>query len=936
MLYLYGRRTEQALLDRLLAQVREGRSGALQLLGEAGVGKSALLAHATGQASGMLVLRGGGAEAESELAFATLHQLLRPVLDRLGRLPLPQARALEAALGLEAGDGNGQGEDRFLVAAGVLTLLGAAAEDRPVLCVVDDLHWADQPSIAALAFAARRLQAEGVLLLLAAREDAHRPAAATTDGMAVLQVSGLDPEAAGRLLAARAGPGLAPAVRDQLVAATGGNPLALIELPPLLTTEQLGGTALLPDPLPAGANTSRAFAAQLERLEPPVRQLLLLLAAAADGAGPGVLLRAADRSGIEPQALEVAEAANLLSVGAGTVSFRHPLLRSAVYQQAAAAERRNAHRTLAAVLDGEGKEDRRAWHLAAAAPEPDERVAAALEGSAGRAGERGGHAAAASALERAADLTPDEGQRSRRLVAAADAAWLAGQVDRTRALLERANPPVGAAVANAQLAYVRGRLEVTSGAEDVGYRLLLEGAEEIASLRPDLAASMLLEATQGPWLASDLGRIREIAGHLARLPGQRSDQEAGLLQFASGAELFLAGDLGRALAVMRESLGLAATSSDASSASDGRPLIMAGVGALILADDNAALDLANRAVTRARTQSLVGWLPLALMVLASAEALTGRYPAAAADAREGLRLAAETGQRFAMRQCHTVLAFIAAVQGDAERCRDHAGQVLGAGVEPQIGPATGGAVWALALLDLGLGRPEQALGRLLPAGSRWPLAGHQVVSLHAAGDLIEAAVRAGQPHLGQLAFTGKGTVPGFERWAEATAQPWAAAVAARCRALLAWNGDPEDPEPHFAEALRLHRHATRPFELARTQLLYGEWLRRVRRRRSVARVQLRAALELFERLGASPWSEWARLELRASGETLRPQLEGLALEQLTPRELQIARLAAQGGSNRDIAAQLFISPRTVGYHLHKVFAKLGISSRAELIRAPVR
>src|SRR6266700_2269711 len=682
MLYLYGRRTEQALLDRLLAQVREGRSGALQLLGEAGVGKSALLAHATGQASGMLVLRGGGAEAESELAFATLHQLLRPVLDRLGRLPLPQARALEAALGLEAGDGNGQGEDRFLVAAGVLTLLGAAAEDRPVLCVVDDLHWADQPSIAALAFAARRLQA------------------------------------AGRLLAARAGPGLAPAVRDQLVAATGGNPLALIELPPLLTTEQLGGTALLPDPLPAGANTSRAFAAQLERLEPPVRQLLLL-AAAADGAGPGVLLRAADRSGIEPQALEVAEAANLLSVGAGTVSFRHPLLRSAVYQQAAAAERRNAHRTLAAVLDGEGKEDRRAWHLAAAAPEPDERVAAALEGSAGRAGERGGHAAAASALERAADLTPDEGQRSRRLVAAADAAWLAGQVDRTRALLERANPPVGAAVANAQLAYVRGRLEVTSGAEDVGYRLLLEGAEEIASLRPDLAASMLLEATQGPWLASDLGRIREIAGHLARLPGQRSDQEAGLLQFASGAELFLAGDLGRALAVMRESLGLAATSSDASSASDGRPLIMAGVGALILADDNAALDLANRAVTRARTQSLVGWLPLALMVLASAEALTGRYPAAAADAREGLRLAAETGQRFAMRQCHTVLAFIAAVQGDAERCRDHAGQVLGAGVEPQIGPATGGAVWALALLDLGLGRPEQALGRLLPAGSRW-------------------------------------------------------------------------------------------------------------------------------------------------------------------------------------------------------------------------
>jgi len=927
---LYGRDTEQALINRLLTQVRDGRSGALCLLGEPGVGKSALLDHAIGQSNGMLVLRGGGVEVESELAFATLHQLLLPVLDRLGRLPAPQARALEAALGLAtASDGN----DRFLIGAGVLTLLGDVAEDRPVLCVVDDLHWADQPSTAALAFAARRLEAEGVLVLAAAREEPLRPPA--TDAMTVLRVGGLDQTAAGALLAERAGPRLAPEVRDQLVAATGGNPLALIELPALLTGEQLDGTAPLPDPLPVGDNTGRAFTAQLERLDPAARTLLLL--AAADGADPGVLLRAADRAGIDPLALEAAEAANLLAAESGTVAFRHPLIRAAVYRHATTAERRAAHRTLAAVLDGEGMEDRRAWHLAAAAPEPDERVAAALERSAGRAAQRGGHAAAATALERAAGLTPDEEQRSRRLVAAADAAWLAGQMDRARALLDRASPPGDATATHARLDYVRGRLEVTSGATDIGYRLLLEGAERIAARQPDLAASMLLEATHEPWLASDFGRVSEIVEHLARLPGERSRQEAGLMRFAAGAELVLTGDIGGALAIMRESLGLLAAAPPSHSL-DGRPLIMAGVGALVLADDTAALELATRTVTWARTRGLIGWLPQALMVLAAAETLTGRYAAALADACEGLRLAEETGQRFALLQNQSMLAFIAAVQGDEQRCHDYAGRVLGPGREPRMGPATAGAIWALALLDLGLGRPEQALERLLePAGHHGAGSGHHVVWLHAAGDLVEAAVRAGQPQLGQLAFTGNRTVPGFERWAAATAQPWTGAVAARCRALLAWTGDPEDSEPHFVEALRLHQHATRPFELARTELVYGEWLRRVRRRRSAARVHLRAALELFDRLGATPWSDQARRELRASGEPTRlhphPQLP--AMRQLTPQELQVARLAARGGSNREIAAQLFLSPRTVGYHLHKVFTKLGISSRVELARLEI-
>ena len=482
---------------------------------------------------------------------------------------------------------------------------------------------------------------------------------------------------------------------------------------------------------------------------------------------------------------------------------------------------------------------------------------------------------------------------------------------------------------HARHAYVRGRLEVTSGAEEVGYRLLLEEAEAIASQHPDMAASMLLEATQGPWLASDLGRVSQLARRVARLPREHSRQGAGLIQFATGAELFLAGDLRPALVAMREVLGRAAASSD------DRALIMAGVAALVCADDATMLGLGTRGVTRARTRSLIGWLPLALMVLAIVEALTGRYTAAVADAWEGLRLARETGQRFPIRQCESVLAFVAAVQGDETGCRDHASTALGVGVEPRMGPATGGAVWALALLDLGLGRAQQALERLLPVTTQAPGIGHPVMALHSAGDLVDAAVRADQPEVGRAALVGTGTTPGFASWAAETAQPWALAVAARCRALLAWSDDSADPEPHFAAALRLHRHGSRPFELARTELAYGEWLRRVRRRRSQARVHLRAALDVFDRLGATPWSQRAQLELRASGETARPRPAAVALEQLTPQELQVARLAAQGGSNRDIAARLFLSPRTVGYHLHNVFAKLGISSRAELIRLDV-
>src|SRR5215472_6069180 len=521
---LYGRHTECAAVGRLLRGAREGRSGVLVLRGEAGVGKSALLAWAADRAAdlagGMTVLRAGGVESEVQLPFAALHQLLRPLLDRLGRLPAVQAAALRAALGLAAAPGGGDrgGEragDRFLVSVGVLSLLADAAEQRPLVCLLDDAHWLDRASADALVFTGRRLGAEGIGLLFAARD--AEPRGFDAPGLPELRLAGLDGKAAAGLLADAVPSAPAAQVRDRLLTAAGGNPLALLELPAALSAAQLAGRAALPDPLPVGAGVERAFAERASRLPAAVRTMLLLIAA--DDTGEvATVLRAAHGLGLDAGALGPAEAARLVRTEIARVEFRHPLIRSAIYRSATFAERRAVHLALAGALDGAGQADRRAWHRAAAAVAPDDVVAGELERSAGRARARGGHAAAAAALERAAELTGQEPARAKRLAAGAEAAWLAGRPPWALELAGRADrldPPPRLC---ADLQQLRARIELWCGSPVQAHRLLAGAVAAIADADPEKAALLLLQVGQAAWVAGDVAATAEAGQRLGTLP----------------------------------------------------------------------------------------------------------------------------------------------------------------------------------------------------------------------------------------------------------------------------------------------------------------------------------------------------------------------------------------------------------------------------------
>jgi DNA-binding CsgD family transcriptional regulator len=891
------------VLDGLLASARERRSGALVLRGEAGIGKSALLTYAAQRADGLRVLRGAGVESESEFPFAALHQLVHPVRDRIERLPAPQRAAVEGAFGL----GPAAGQDRFLLSLGFLSLLAEVAEEQPVLAVVDDAQWLDGASADALGFAARRLEAEGVVLLFAARDDDARAFAAP--GLPELRLAGLDRTAAEALLPG----GLAPEVRDGLLAGAVGNPLGLLELPASLSPEQRAGRAPLPDRLGVGTGLEEVFAERVRRQPAPTRTLLLVAAAEETGE-LGVVLRATEALGVPPEALDDAEAAGLVRIDGAAVTFRHPLVRSAVYRDATYLQRRAVRQALAAVLDGEVDADRRAWHLAAAAVGPDERAAAELERTAERARHRGGHAAAATAYERAAELTAAAGPRAARTAAAARAAVLAGQPERARALLDRATTLTEEPRLRAELDHLRGSLELVGGLPATAYAVLVTGAERVAALDPERAALMLAEAGQVAWMAGDLPGLVEAGRRLDRLPAPDGAANA-LARLVVGLGSFLRGDTERAAALLREG-GRLAEERDEPPA-----LRLAAASAMFVGDDERALALFRRASARLRADGAADALPLLLAPLASLEMWTGRFASAAASAAEGLRLAVEIGQANPAAHHRAVLAWLAAVQGRAEECRELATAALAHAIGHRLGPQAAIASWALALADLGEGRPAEAFDRLAALAAAAPGEGHQIVSLFATGDLVEAAVRAGRPDAAAPAL------PALEGWARSTGSPSSLALLARCRGLLATG---EAAQVLLTEAVTRYAGAGRPFDAARTELHLGEALRR-RRRRADARPHLRAAGEAFERLGAEPWTELARAELRATGETARRRAPG-SLVTLTPQELQIARLVGAGGTNREIAAQLFLSPRTVDYHLRKVFTKLDVTSRAELVR----
>ncbi len=875
------------------------------LAGEPGIGKSALLAYARHQAKDMLVLSASGAEAESALPYATLQQLLRPVLGRAGRLPGPQAVALRVALGLKAGPA----PDRFLVSLAALSLLAEAAAGLPVLCLVDDAQWADRPSLQAMAFVARRLENDPVALLAAARSGECGELEAA--GTEVLIVPGLAPGAAAELLRRQHGQRLAPVVRDVLVAACGGNPLALTELPALLTPGQLAGRDSLPDPVPLPGQLERVFEARIGGLDPELRTLALLCAAG--GSAPvQVIAWAGAALGVSAPASRLAGAGQLLRIGGGAVTFGHPLMRSAAYHAAAPASQQAAHLALAEALAAdETQADRRAWHLARAATGPDEQAADELERSAGRALARSGHAAAAVMLERAAELSGNEPARARRLAAAADAAWHGGDADRAAALVGEAERLPADQPARLKISYLRGEIEVRSGTPADGLAMLLPAAADAVRADPGLALRMLNVAAEAAFLVGDPDAHRKVRALMASLPEIRDPGEALLVRLSLAISPVATG---------RKPGCLDADLTALTELDDPQLLERAGGMAFGLGRFALSRRLRRAAVARARARGAAGVLAWALRGLAFDELVRGRYPWAAACAEEGRRLAAETGQPNLACWHQAILADVAAIQGREEETRELTESVLAAAAERGLHSTAALARRALGGLALASGHPDEALTQfsaLLTPG----LSAHRGIALLVVPDLTEAAVRTGRPQ------EARERAEEFLAWAGKASTAEMAALAARTRALL---GDGMAADELFRQALAAHSATDRPLDQARTALLYGEHLRRSRRRAD-ARQPLRAALDAFEHLGARCWAERARAELRATGQTARRPGPG-TVGQLTPQELQVARAVSGGATSRQAAAQLFISPRTVDHHLRNVFRKLGIASRGELIR----
>jgi DNA-binding CsgD family transcriptional regulator len=904
---LLGRGGECGRIHGLLDDARRGRSGALVIRGDPGIGKSALLRYAVEHADGLRVLTAQGVESESELPFSGLSELLRPVLACLDEIPPPQAAALRGALAL----GPPAAGDRFTIYAATLSLLAAAAEETGLLAVIDDAHWLDSSSAESLLFASRRLAAEGVALLLAVREG--EPGANDFPGLEGVVLSGLGEDAARALVAATEERTVSAAVFARLYEATRGNPLALLEIPTVLTRAQLSGAEPLSEPLPAGGALERTFARRVAAL-PPETQQALLAAAASESTAMDVVARAAALLGVRVDALEPAETAGVVRIAGGRLEWRHPLTRSAVYHGATESERRAAHHALANVLTGH----RRAWHLAAAALAPDEAVAVALEEAALEARRGSGHAAAATTFERSARLTPDGEERARRLLEAAEDFQVAGQLGRALGLLDEALECVEDPGRRADVQHLRGRIQMLAGGPREAYDLLIAEAGRIEARDPARAARMLADATLTSTMTGDLEETLATARRAAELAERVGGAAEGVLALLGNA-LILRGEVEQGypyLAHAREVF-------ERSDPLAGAFLVhSAGHGSVWVEDYAEARHVLDRVIDAARAASAVGLLSFPLSVRSELDFRTGRWPEAYAGAAEAVGLAEEAGQANQASFSLSCLAHVEAGQGREDDCRLHAGRAL------ELVEATGSEsirtyAWSsLGFLELTLGRPEQArphLERVTRLVVEHGLGEPGVVWW--APDLIEAYTRSGRSSDAENALAA------FELQAKRTQRNWALATAARCRGLLAGDDAFED---EFAEALRLHDRTPTPFERARTELSFGERLRRAKRPLD-ARHPLRVALETFERLGAEPWAEVARAELAATGER-QARREQSGLQELTPQELQIALLVAEGATNREVAAALFLSPKTIEFHLGKVYRKIGVRSRTELAR----
>jgi DNA-binding CsgD family transcriptional regulator len=901
---LYGRDAELAGIRQLVERARDGQSGALLVCGDAGTGKTALLEQAAQAAHGMQVMRGTCIESEAELPFAGLHLLLRSAMDQIAGLPRPQAAALQAAFGLA----DAAGADRYLTGLATLTLLAEVADAQPLLCLCDDAHWLDQASATALLFAARRLDAEGVAFVFGYRGGGG--SFREDPGLPVMRLGPLDDHAAAQLLAEYAAD-LAPHVRDRILAQSEGNPLALIELSAALTPAQRAGQldprAFHVGTLPVPSRVQDAFGDQIAGL-PERSRLLLVTAAADDTEDLGIVLQAAEALGASPEDLVPAEQARLIQFGGGILRFRHPLIRSAAYKSASWGVLTAVHRALAQAMSAAGQPDRQAWHLAAGVAGPDETTAAGLERAAEYARERGGYAAEAAAYERAAELSTSREAQGHRLGRAAAAMAAAGEYRRAGVMADRAARMMRDPVAIAGLAGVRASVEFDKGSPERAGLILLEGAAATAADTPGPAGRLLIEGVHCAVYGNDQGTADAAARMLAGL--DLPPEFACFVPGAAGLAHLLRGELAEGVSAIRQTLR-ALPGSGA-----GLPPTLrhvAGTLALAAGDDHLAHDLMTAMTAECRAEGMISQLPFAMQVLAIAEQYLGLHADARASATEALRIASDTGQSHRVVHLSAVLARIAAIEGDEDGCR----RLSAPGEAQAIVPVAATAGTSLALLDIGLGRYDAALTRFT-ALSGGP-ARDAFITTFSLPDFVEAAVGARREDLAAAAL-GR-----FEAFASSAGQPWASAVALRCRAQLG-----ADPGANFPAAVELHAGASRPFERARTELAYGRWLRRGRRRAD-ARVRLESAHATFARLGAAPWAAQARRELRASGATPAPDATGTDLAtRLTPQELQVVRRAAGGLSNREIAAELFLSPRTVGYHLYKAYPKLGVTTRAQL------
>jgi DNA-binding CsgD family transcriptional regulator len=900
---LTDRRAECGVLDQVLGAVRAGESRALVVHGEAGAGKTALLAYLAGRAAGCRIADVAGVQSEMELAFAGLHQLCVPLLGRLEVLPAPQREALQITFGLHPGPV----PDRLLVGLAMLGLLSEVAAERPLVCLVDDAQWLDRASAQILAFVARRLGAESVGLVFGARA-----MGADLAGLPELVVGGLAEDHARALLdAVLAGP-IDGRIRDQIVAETGGNPLALLELPRELRTAELAGGFGLPGALRLPGSVEESFRQRVDALPAQARRLLLL--AAADPTGDPVLVwRAAGRLGIAASAARPATEAGLAEFG-GAVRFRHPLVRSVAYQSGSASERQEIHRALAEATDPQADPDRQAWHRAQATQDPDEDIAADLERSAGRAQARGGLAAAAAFLERAAVLTPDPAIRAGRTLDAAQAMAQAGGFRVALDLLARAEAGTLSELQQARADLVRAQLTLATSGSSAA-TLLLKAAQRLAPIDASLARATYMDALVAAFfagrLASPGGSLLDVALAAGTAPAPSHPPRASDLLLDGLAARFNRGYaagvpiLRRAVQAFHKAmpadLGL-------------RRLSLACGAAFHIWDDESWTMLSDRYVRLAREAGALSELPLALPQRIYVLLFAGELAAAASEAEEMQTVVEATGSNIAPYGALAVAAF----RGREAEASALTEVILRDAPLRGEGFAISAVGWASAVLNNGLSRYAEALTSARRGGENHPELGQ---SNWAMVELIEAAVRSG------MTETAFGAYRQLAEMTSASGTDWGLGIQARSRALLS-EGD--EAERLYREAIeRLGRTRIR-VELARAQLLYGEWLRR-ERRRGDARAPLRTAHDMLQEMGLEAFAARAQRELGATGETARKRTVATRIE-LTVQEAQIARLARDGLSNPEIGTRLFLSPRTVQYHLGKVFAKLGISSRGQLRR----